>query len=84
MEARYPSTSLLLEHGIIWVNPTRPWPSGKHVRNENSGGPATFIVVFLEGRLFPIDGSIGETFMHPDDKDRNTKEGARDEQAAYE
>jgi hypothetical protein len=79
LEAHYPSTSLLLEHGIIWVNSTRPWPSGKRVRNEDSGGSAIFIVVFLEGRLFPDEGFVDDALMVPGDKDRNATKGTKEE-----
>ena len=83
MEARYPSISLLLQHGVIWVNPTRPWPSGKYVRNEDSGGSAIFIIIFLEGQLIPNGGFIGDSgaLLLPGDKDRNSTEGAKDEEA---
>ena len=81
MEARYPSTSLLLEHGIIWVNSTRPWPSGKRVRKEDFGGSTISIIIFLEGRRFLDGGFVDGVLMLPGDKDRNTTEGAMDEQA---
>ena len=83
LKVRHPSIRLLLDHGIIWVNPTRPWPSGtdKHVRNEDSGESARFIIIFLEGQLFPNDGFIGDARLLPGDKDRNATEGAKDEQA---
>ena len=81
MEARYPSTSLLLEHSIVWVNSTRPWPSGKRVRKEDSGGSAISIIIFLEGRRFLDGGFVADALMLPRDKDRNTTEGAMNEQA---
>ena len=65
----------------MWINPTRPWPSGKYVRNEDSGGSTTLVDVFLEGRLFPNDGFINDALILPGDKDRNATEGAKDEQA---
>ena len=81
METRYPSISLLPDHGIIWVNPTTPWPSGNYVRNENFGRFATFIDVFVEGRLFWNDVFIGDVLIYPGGKGRNATEDTKDEQA---
>ena len=81
LEARYPSISLLLDHGVIWVNATRPWPSGKHVRNEDSGGSVISTANPPEGRPASDEGFIDNALMLPGDKGRNATEGVKDEQA---
>ena len=65
LEARYPSVRLLLDHGVMWVDLTRPRPLGKYVWNEDSGGSNGFL--FLAGRLFLGDEYIGGAVASPGD-----------------
>lgn len=66
---------------VIRVLSGGEYQRSKHVRNEDSGRLDIFIVIFLEGRLFPDEGFVDDVLIYPGDKDRNTTDGAKDEQA---
>ena len=80
-ETRNPSIGLLLEHSVLRVNPSGPWPPGKYIWKKDSSRSTTAVSGFLQGRLSLDDGLLDGAVTPPADHGRYNIKGEVNEQA---